>query len=46
MLLESVSDNTKVMRIMNIEEYKNQDYAVEKILARNQIDKIDHYFVK
>ena len=45
-LLKSVSDNAKLTRIMNIEEYKNQNYIVKKILEKNQINKINHYFVK
>ena len=31
---------------MNVEKYENQNYIVEKILAKNQINEIDHYFVK
>ena len=46
MLLKSASDNTKLTKIMNVEEYENQDYVVEKILKKNQIDETDHYFVK
>ena len=45
-LLESASENAKLAKIINIEEYKNQDYVVEKILEENQIDEINHYFVK
>src|SRR5436190_20915328 len=45
-LLESALENTKLAKIMNIEEYKNQNYVVEKILAKKQIDETDHYFVK
>ena len=45
-LLESVSDNAKIMKIMNVKKYENQNYIVEKILAKNQIDEIDHYLVK
>src|SRR5437773_2599980 len=36
-LLESASENAKLMKIMNVEEYKNQDYIIEKILEKNQI---------
>ena len=39
MLLESVSENSKLAKIMNIKKYENQNYIVEKILAKNQIDK-------
>ena len=46
MLLEFVSENTRIARIMNTEEYKNQNYIVEKILTKNQIDEINYYFIK
>ena len=29
MLLKSASDNAKLARIMNVEEYENQDYVVK-----------------
>ena len=45
-LLKSVSDNAKLMKIMNVKEYENQNYVVEKILEKSQIDETDHYFVK
>ena len=45
-LLKSASENTKLTKIMNIEEYENQDYVVERILEKNQIDEINHYLVK
>ena len=45
-LLESASENTKLARIINIEKYENQDYVVERILKKNQIDETDHYLVK
>ena len=45
-LLESASENTKLAKIMNVEEYKNQNYIVERILERNQINKINHYLIK
>ena len=45
-LLKSASDNAKLARIMNVEEYENQNYVIEKILEKNQIDEIDHYLVK
>ena len=45
-LMKSASDNTKLMRIMNIKKYENQNYVVEKILEKNQIDETDHYLVK
>ena len=45
-LLESASENAKLVRIMNIKKYENQDYVVEKILAKNQIDETNHYLVK
>ena len=45
-LLESASENAKITKIMNVEKYENQNYIVEKILAKNQINKTDHYLVK
>ena len=45
-LLKSVLNNTKLARIMNVKEYKNQNYIVKKILEKNQINKADHYLVK
>ena len=45
-LMKSASDNTKLTRIMNVKEYKNQNYVVEKILKKNQINRTDHYLVK
>src|SRR6266480_5457914 len=45
-LLKSASDNTKLARIMNVEEYKNQNYVVKRILEKNQINKTNHYLVK
>ena len=45
-LLESASKNTKITKIMNVKKYKNQNYVIEKILVKNQIDKINHYLVK
>ena len=45
-LLKSASDNTKLAKIMNVKKYENQNYIIEKILARNQINKTNHYFVK
>ena len=45
-LLKSASDKAKLVKTMNIEEYENQDYVIEKILKKNQIDETDHYLVK
>ena len=45
-LLESASENAKITKIMNIKKYKNQNYIVKKILAKNQINKKNHYLVK
>ena len=45
-LLKSASENAKLVKIMNVEEYENQNYIVEKILEKNQIDETDHYLVK
>ena len=46
MLLKSASDNTKLTKIMNVKKYENQNYVVKKILEKNQINKINYYFVK
>ena len=45
-LLESASENTKLTKIMNVKKYENQDYVVERILKKDQINKINHYLVK
>ena len=45
-LLESASENAKLAKIINIKKYKNQNYVVKKILEKNQIEKINYYFVK
>ena len=45
-LLESASENAKIVKIINIKKYKNQNYIVKKILVKNQINKTNHYFVK
>ena len=45
-LLKPASDKVKLTKIMNIKEYKDQNYVVEKILKKNQINKTDHYLVK
>ena len=34
-LLKSVSDEVKLMKIMNIEKYENQNYIVKKILEKD-----------
>ena len=45
-LLESALKNTKLTKIMNIKKYENQNYIVKKILAKNQINKKNHYLIK
>ena len=45
-LLKSASDNAKLVKVMNIKKYKNQNYVVKKILEKNQINETDHYLVK
>ena len=45
-LLESASENAKLAKIMNIKKYEDQDYVVEEILEKNQIDETDHYLIK
>jgi len=34
-LLESASDNAELTKIMNIEEYENQNYVIKKILEKD-----------
>ena len=45
-LMKSASDNAKLAKIINVEKYENQNYIIEKILEKDQINKINHYFVK
>ena len=45
-LLKPASDKAKLVKIMNIKKYENQNYVVKKILEKNQINKTDHYLVK
>ena len=45
-LMKSASDNAKLAKIINVEKYENQNYVIEKILAKNQINKKNHYLVK
>ena len=45
-LLESASNNAKLVKIMNVEKYENQNYIIEKVLKKNQINKINYYLVK
>ena len=45
-LLESALENVKLTKIMNIKKYENQNYIIEKILAKDQINRTNHYFVK
>ena len=45
-LIESASENTKLVKIMNIKKYENQNYVIEKILKKNQINKTDYYLIK
>ena len=45
-LIESASENAKLIKIINIKKYKNQNYIIKKILKKNQINEINHYFVK
>src|SRR5204863_4538479 len=45
-LLKSAPDKAKLAKIMNVEEYENQNYVIEKILEKDQIDETDHYLVK
>ena len=41
-LLKSASANIPLIKIMNCEEYEDQDYKVEKILDQQKIDGKDH----
>ena len=45
-LLKSASDKVKLMKIMNIKKYKNQNYVIKKILEKKQINDTNHYLVK
>ena len=45
-LLELTSENTRIVKIINVKEYENQDYIIERILAKDQINRIDYYLVK
>ena len=45
-LLKSALKNIKIAKIMNVKKYENQNYIVEKILVKNQINKINYYLVK
>ena len=45
-LLKSASDKAKLVKIMNVKKYENQNYVVKKILEKNQINETDHYLVK
>ena len=44
--MKSALNNAKITRIMNVEKYENQNYIVEKILAKNQINETDYYLIK
>ena len=45
-LLKSASDQAKLVKIMNIKKYENQNYVVKKILEKNQINRTNYYLVK
>ena len=45
-LIESALKNMKLTKIINVEEYENQNYIIKKILKKNQIDEIDYYLIK
>ena len=45
-LIESASDNALIAKIMNIEEYKDQDYDIESILVQEEINEETHYLMK
>ena len=45
-LIKSASDSTSIAKIMNVKEYKDQDYDIEKILMQEEIDEKTHYLVK
>ena len=46
MLIKSASENTRLTKIMNVKKYENQNYIVEKILEKDQINRINYYFIK
>ena len=35
MLIKSALENTRLTKIMNVKEYENQNYVVERILEKN-----------
>ena len=34
-LMKSASENTKLIKIINVKEYKNQNYIIKKILEKD-----------
>ena len=45
-VLESASDKISEVNIMNAEEYKDQEYTVERILAKQELKEQEKYLVK
>ena len=45
-LLKSALNKMKLTKIINIKKYENQNYIVDKILKKNQINKTDYYLIK
>ena len=45
-VLESASDKISEVNIMNAEEYKDQEYTVERILSKQELRKQKEYLVK
>ena len=45
-VLESASDKISEINIMNMKKYKNQEYTVERILAKQELKKQEEYLVK
>ena len=41
-LLEPAPENTPLVKIINIKGYKNQDYKVKRILAKDKINRINY----
>ena len=41
-LLKPAPENTLLAKIIDIERYKDQDYKIKRILAKNKINRVNH----
>ena len=41
-LFKLVPENISLAKIIDIERYKNQDYKIKRILAKNKINRVNH----